>query len=260
MSYRSIVGTVAISIVLSSLAALGQTSTASDPQALAYAAQSIAALTGGNPISDVTLTGSVTWNAGADKGTASLKALGNGESRMDLALSNGMRSEIRDAQTGTLLGKWANPSSTSGQFAPHNCWTDAAWFFPALGSLAAGQNVVLSYIGQEDRNGSNVQHLRSYLYQSGQTPLPSPQQLSVMDFYLDATTLLPMTVTFQVHPDNNATTTLPVEVDFSNYQRISGVAVPLHIQRYQQGALMVDLTITGASFNTGLPLSIFAIN
>ena len=260
MSYRFAVVTIVLALLFFSIAAFGQTAPASDPQALAYAAQSIAGLTGGNPISDVTLTGTVTWNAGADMGTASLKALGNSESRMDLTLSSGPRTEIRDAQTSTLLGKWANPNNTSGQFSPQNCLTDAVWFFPALGSLAAGQNVVLSYIGQEDRNGSNVQHLRSYVYQSGQFPSPSPQQLSVMDFYLDATTLLPVAVAFQVHPDNDAGTNLPVEVDFSNYQRFSGIGVPSHIQRYQQGALMVDLTITGASFNTGLPLSLFVTN
>ncbi|HZC24822.1 MAG TPA: hypothetical protein VE866_15895 [Candidatus Binatia bacterium] len=259
MSRRSDVVAVVLSVAFLPLAAFGQTPTASSPQALAYAAQSIAALTGGNPITDVTLTGTVTWNAGADTGTASLKALGTGESRMDLALSTGTRSEIRDAQTGTPLGQWINPDNTSGQFAPPNCWTDAAWFFPALGSLAAGQNVVLSYVGQEQRNGSNVQHLRSYVFQSAQVPTPTPQQLSTMDFYLDATTLLPVAVAFQVHPDNNEGMNLAVEVDFSNYQRISGVAVPLHIQRYQQGALMVDLTITGTSFNTGLTLSNFAI-
>lgn len=260
MSYRSALIAVAISIAFCSLATLGQTPTASDPQALAYAAQSMVTLTGGNPINDVTLTGSVTWNAGADTGTASLQALGNGESRMDLILPNGTRSEIRDAQTGALLGKWSNPNNTSGQFSPKNCLTDAAWFFPALGSLAAGQNVVLSYVAQESRNGENVQHLRSYVYQSGQSTLISSQQLGVMDFYLDATTLLPVAIAFQVHPDNDEGANLAVEIDFSNYQKISGVTVPTHIQRYQQGALMVDLTITGASFNTGLPLSIFAAN
>ena len=259
MSFRSAGVAVVLSVAFLSLAAYGQTA-ASSPQALAYAAQAIAALTGGNPISDVTLIGNVTWNAGANTGTASLKALGTGESRMDLTLSSGTRSEIRDAQTGALLGKWINPDNTSGQFAPHNCWTDAVWFFPALGSLAAGQNVVLSYIGQEARNGSNVRHLRSYVYQSGTFSSPTPQQLSVMDFFLDATTLLPVAITFNAHTDHDANTNLIVEVDFSNYQRIGGVAVPSHIQRFQQGALMVDLTITAASFNAGLPLSIFAIN
>ena len=253
--------TVVSTLTLLALAtqAVGQNPPASDPQALAYAAHSIAAVSGSARINDVTLTGSVTWN-GADTGTATLKALGTGESRMDLVLSSGTRTEIRDAQTGAQLGKWINPNDVSGQFASQNCWTDAVWFFPALGSLAAGQNVVLSYIGQESRNGSTVQHIHSYVYQSTQSPPPSPQQLNAMDFYLDATTLLPVAATFNAHPDNNAATNLLVEVDFSNYQNINGVMVPMHIQRFSQGSLSVDLTVTGASFNTGLRLSDFTVN
>ena len=232
---------------------------ASDPQALSYASQSITAMVGSVSINDVTLTGSVTWN-GSDTGTATLRALGTGESRIDLALTSGTRTEIRDAQTGAQIGQWVTPNNTSGNFASQNCWTDAVWFFPALGSLAAGPNVVLSYVGPETWNGQNVQHIQSYVYQSQSGSTPGPQQLSTMDFYLDATTLLPAAVTFNVHPDNNENANLLIEVDFSNYQQISGVVVPMHIQKYQQGTLMVDALLAGASFNTGLPLSLFTVN
>jgi hypothetical protein len=234
----------------------------SDPQAVAFAAQSIAALIGGNTITDVTLTGTVTWNgSGTDSGSATLRALGSSESRMDLSLSSGTRTEIRDAQTGTPLGQWFNPNGASGHFAFQNCWTDAVWFFPALGSLAAGPNVVLSYVGQENRNGGAVQHIQSSIYQPNPpSGRPAPQQLSSMDFYLDATTFLPVAVTFKAHPDNNALENLPVEVDFSNYQSTNGVVVPMHIQRYQQGNLFVDVVTSGVTFNSGLALSIFAIN
>ena len=234
----------------------------SDPQAVAYAAQSVAALTGGTSIGDATLTGTVTWyGSGTDAGTATLRALGAGESRMDLALTSGTRTEIRDAQTGPLLGQWFAPNNTSGYFAFQNCWTDAPWFLPELGSLAAGQNIVLSYIGQETRNGETVQHIQSYVYQSNPLGLnPSPQQLSTMDFYLDAATLLPASVIFNAHPDNDATANLLVEVDSSSYQTFNGVVVPTRIQKYQQGNLLMDMTVTGASFNTGLSLSIFTIN
>lgn len=248
-------------VVFLSAFAFSQSPPPSDPQALSYAAKSIAAITGGNSISDVTLTGNVTWS-GTDTGTATLMALGTGESRMDLALGSGTRTEIRDAQTGTQLGKWVNPDSSSGPYASQNCSTDAVWFFPALGSLAAGSNVVLSYIGQETRNGSAVQHIQSYIYAanwpSGVTP--SPQQLSTMDFYLDATTFLPVAIDFNAHPDNNAASNIAFEVDFSNYQSMSGVTVPTRIQRFQQGSLMVDFTVTGTAFNTGLSLSTFAVN
>jgi len=259
MSRRTtVVVLIATLVVLVSFAA-AQTPPVSDPQAVAYAAQSITATVGSLSISDVTLTGSVTWN-GSDTGTATMRALGTGESRMDLALTSGTRTEIRDAQTGTLLGKWIAPDSTSGNYASQNCWTDSVWFFPPLGALALGPNVVLSYVGQETRNEASVQHLQSYLYQAGQFPSPTPQQLSTMDFYLDATTLLPTAITFNAHPDNDATTSLLIEVDFSDYQSIGGAVVPTHIQRYQQGTLMVDVVVTGATFNTGLPLSLFTIN
>ena len=236
----------------------------SDPQALAYAAQSITAMTGGTPISDATLTGTVTWIAGSDTdtGTGSLKALGTGESRMDLALGSGTRSEIRDASTGSALGQWTAPNNSSGLFAFQNCFTDAVWFFPALSSLAAGPNVVLIYVGQETRNGVAVQHLRSYVNQADPLPppLPSAQQLSTMDFYLDAATFLPVAILFNSHPDSDPSTNISVEIDFSNYQALGGVTVPLHVQRYVQGSLEVDLSLSSAAFNTGLSQSNFAIS
>lgn len=245
--------------LLSSLYTLGQQAPASDPQALSFAAQSIAAITGGTTINDITLNGSVTWN-GTDTGTVTLSALGTGESRMDLALTSGTRTEIRDAQTGIQQGQWFTPNNASGTFASHNCWTDAVWFFPALGSLAAGPTVVLSYIGQEDRNGAAVQHIQSYLALSAQSTGLGPQQFSTMDFYLDATTLLPVAVAFSTHPDTDATTNLLVEVDFDNYQVSNGVTIPMHIQKFQQGNLLADITISGVSLNSGLSLSSFAIN
>src|SRR5437016_111187 len=50
-------------LLLSSIQGFAQTS---DPQATALATKSIAALTGGNSISDASLTGDVTWSAGSD--------------------------------------------------------------------------------------------------------------------------------------------------------------------------------------------------
>lgn len=244
---------------LSSVASAQNQPPASDPQAVAYAAQSVAAISGTTAISDVTLTGNGTWN-NTDTGAATLRALGTGESRMDLASTSGTRTEIRDASTGVSKGEWVSPTGESGSIAYHNCATDAVWFFPALGSLSAGPNTVLSYIGQENRNSATVQHLQSYIFAAGRSRGVSWQQLSTMDFYLDAATLLPVAITYNAHPDNDATTNLAVEVDFSNYQTINGIAVPMHVQRYLQGSLLVDVTVSTASFNTGLTPSTFAIN
>jgi hypothetical protein len=237
---------------------------ASDPQAVSFTSQAVAALTGGQAVRDVTLTGSVTWSGGAtpETGPAMLKALGTGESRMDLTLPSGTRTEIRDASTGLAQGKWIAQNGSSGLFASQNCFTDAVWFFPVLSSLSAVPNVVFSYIGQETWNGAQVQHIQSYVYQRSQNGSdgPTAQQLSTMDFYLDANTLLPVAVIYNLHPDDNASANILTEVDFSNYQAISGITLPLHIQQYRQGTLIIDLIISNAAFNTGLTDSAFAIN
>ena len=165
---------------------------------------------------------------------------------------------MRDVQTGVSAGGWRG-SNRAGGLAFHNCQTDAASFYHLLGSLAASPKVVLSYQGKEVRNGTEVQHLHSNANQAGQVFAPGMQQLSAMDFYLDAATHLPVATTFNVHPDNDALTNLPTEVDFSDYRLMNGVMVATHIRRYQQGNLMLDLEVAGASFNSGLPLSLFAV-
>lgn len=236
-------------------------STASDPQAVVFAANAIAAMSGSQVVNDVTLTGNATWDSGnSEAGTVTLKALGLTESRIDLVLSEGTRTEIRDASTGIAQGKWINPNGGSGMLSGQNTMTDAVWFFPVLSSLASGSNIVLSYVGLETRNGQPVQHLRSYQSSAPVGPVATVQQLSTMDFYLDASSSLPAAVVFNQHPDNNAGVNIPIEVDYSDYQSISGVQVPMHIHKSMNGAPLLDITLTTAVFNSGLALSQFSAN
>jgi len=203
------------------------------------------------------LTGSATLNK-KEVGDFKLMASGAGESRLEVLSSSGTITVIRDAQTGVLVGAWRAPNNRAGKFPHHNCLTDSAWFFPALGSLAPAPAVVLTYIGTEVRNGTEVQHLHSSPRQVSSAQIPNAQTLGDMDFFLDATTLLPIATTFNAHPDNDASTNLLVDIEFSEYHQMSGIMVPTHIQRYQQGTLLLELFVTGASFNSGLPLSLFA--
>lgn len=259
MTFRFAVFIVATGLVASSIA-YAQTQV-SDSQALAYASQSIAAMTAGSSINDITMAGNVTWN-GSDTGTVTLRAMGTGESRIDLVLASGTRTEIRDASTGLPLGKWIAQDGTSGFYALQNCWADAAWFFAPLGSLAVGPNVILSYVGQENRNSLTVQHIVSKINQSGQELSLGIDavQLSTMDFYLDASTLLPVALTYTDHPDDDANTGIPVEVDFSEYQSINGVTIPTRIQRYLQRTLVLEVAVTGVSANTGLSVTDFNVD
>ena len=242
------------------IAATARSRPQSDPLALALAAKSIGTLTGGTTISDVTLNGGATWITGSDKqpGAVTLTALGFGESRVDLTLVSGVSSEVRDSSTGFASGKWVDTGGVSHSLATHNCLTDAVWFFPALTSLNAGPNVMLSYVAQESRAGTAVYHLHSYVFSQGQAFSEDMTRLSSMEFYLDTSTLLPTAITFNAHPDDDPIGNVQVEIDFSSYQAIQGMMVPFHVQKYLQGSLVLDLLVSGIQVNTGLTDSMFS--
>lgn len=153
----------------------------SDFQAAALLQKSLAALTGGATVTDVTLTGSARRIAGSDDetGTATLQADSVGDSRVELSFASGNRIEIRNhsalplpgslpsgvpvaaAQMPQAVGAWIGPDGVSHGMAPHNIMTDSSWFFPALifQNVLASQNYALSYVGQETHNGATVLHV-----------------------------------------------------------------------------------------------------
>ena len=64
-----------------------QTPPTTSPSGATLAAQSIAAMTGGTAVSDVTLTGTVTWFAGSDTETGTATFLAKGTSEAGWTLS-----------------------------------------------------------------------------------------------------------------------------------------------------------------------------
>ena len=232
------------------------TTTTSSPQAATVLAQSAQALTGSIAINDVTLTGTVEWIAGSDDeiGTATYKGL-SGAYRLDMAFRNGTRSEIVSAIDGVPSGSWIGLDGVTHPIANHNLMVDAGWFPTlTLASLTASPNMVWTYVGQETRSNSQVIHvnaLQQFPQLSGGS-VSLLQHLTQVDIYLDPTTFLPVSYTFNIHPDNNALLDIPVEIRYSNYQSNGGAQIPLHIQKFINNSLSLDLQFQNASLNTGI--------
>jgi hypothetical protein len=229
----------------------------SDPQALALSTAAMTALAGSGSVSDVTLTGTATENAGStvNSGPATFEALGSGNSRLSLTGSG--KQEIRSLDdTGSPAGAWVTPDGVSHSSAAHNTWSDAAWFFPALTAISttAKPGVIAKYIGRESRNGATVEHLR--FWRTGDTSHAGVAnlipRLSTMDVYLDAATMLPQALTFKAHTDNDLNTDIPVEVRYSNYQPVNGLMVPFHVEKLLAGGVVLDFEVTQVSVNSGL--------
>jgi len=254
-------------LLLSAICALAQvtqSTSLSDPLAVSLAQKSVAALTAGLPVSDVTLSANVISILGSDSetGTGTFEAKGIAASRVDLNLNGGPRTDVRNAANGVPAGAWEKNVGASTSDAQHNCWTDAAWFFPALSSLAqtASPNFVFKYIAQEQHGGVTVQHIRAFQILPGDTSsLQLSQHLSAMDFYLDPASYLPLAVAFQIHADTDMNTDVAIEVRLAAYQVVSGFQVPFHFQRMLNGGVVLDVTVTNAAVNTGLADSLFTL-
>jgi len=247
-------------LLLVPLSLVAQNPPPSDPTAVSLAHSAVAALTGGVTITDVTLNASVTSVLGADNqgGSGTLMAKGTSESRVDLNLNHGeTRSDVRNLANGQAAGAWKKNSGTPVAYAAHNCWTDAPWFFPALSSLTqtANRTFVFKYIGKEQHEGLNTQHIRVFQVPAGGVSLL--QHLSTVDFYLDPASALPLAIAFQVHPDKDAGKDIPAEIRLADYRPVNGILVPFRIQQILNGGVILDITVTSAVLNSGLPDSTF---
>jgi hypothetical protein len=232
-----------------------------DPNAVALAGQSLQALAGSTTLTDITLQASASFIAGSDQemGPATLAALRNQQSRVTLSLTNGQRTEIRSGPA----GEWIDAEGVAHAMALHNCWSDAAWFYPGMSfqALSNDPGLGLAYVGPEVKNGLSVIHLRLFrAVPSGLTGADATVlMLSAEDLYLDATSLLPLFLDFNVHPDTDYTFNIPVEIAFVGYQKMGGIAVPAQIQKSLNGTLLLSLSVGSAAVNSGLPPSEFGL-
>jgi hypothetical protein len=221
---------------------------------------SLTAQAGQNVISDVSLMGTVKWIAGSDDETVpfSFKGTLSGSARTDINLSAGALTEIRTVASSGPMGFWTMGNGPQHAFAGHNLLTDSAWCSPALvlERILSSPATEVSFMGIED----GLAHFSAYQPVPLQTPTTSTllvQHLSKIELYLDPTTLLPAKLFFNTHPDNNSLVDLPVLVEFSNYQRANGVTAPMHIQRYMNGTLALDIQVDNVAVNSGLSSTSF---
>jgi len=221
---------------------------------------SLSALSGQTLTRDVTIAGIAQRIAGSEDETGSFtfKALSSGSSRIQIDLSSGTMTDSRQVSSSGRSGSWSSGDGIQHQMVEHNLMVDSTWCFPAfvVQRLLTDRDAVTS-IGLE---GSLV-HLQSYeLSPSGwlQAATDLNRRMTQIDLYLDPATFLPARIRFNIHPDNNALIDIPVSIEFSSYQSIGGAMVPIHVAKYVNNTLALDVMAQHVSLNTGLTLTEFA--
>jgi hypothetical protein len=222
---------------------------------------SLAALsTSSTSVEDATLTGNGRRIAGStdENGTFTLRMLDSSGSRGDYSYPSGTMSEIRSSAA--RAGQWIGADGTAHALASHNLFTEGAWFFPltVIRHSVDATHYQTTFVGAETLDGEAVQHFRYSRINSGSpASIAEIQDLSRTEIYLDATTYLPVRITFNDHPDRDARTSIPVEIRYSGYQPIDGTQVPFEIQQYRNHALSLDLRVENAVLNTSIATNLF---
>lgn len=204
----------------------------------------------GAHVESLSLSGAAEFVAASTNETGSFTAQCalNGTSQVNLQLGEFSRVETRQTSSGTHSGSWTDAQGVSHPMAGHNVMTPASWFCPSVMISDFLNNSVLSvrFVGQESRDGVSVDHVVVSVPPIDSTPVQAwMASLSQTDIFLDSTSLLPVEVDFNVHPDNDATVNIPVEIRFSNYAESAGVWQPATIEKYINSTL--TLTLQGNS-------------
>ena len=237
-------------LLLWSIAALAQTA-AMDSTLVTRASQAFSA---GRPVTSVEMTGRAKWTVGTikDSGPAKLIANVSGENKAEFDLSNGTRIESQSALAEDRTCTWSGKDGVVHDVVPSNCWTAAIWFLP---HLAIQGGTLPSVLRIQSADNTHIHH-QVTLHASDAASSSSKnnaysmiQQWSRTDLALDPETSLPSRLKYTIHPDNNSSIDIPVEVRYSNYKRVSDVELPMHIERYVNGSLQLSIDIDSAVLN-----------
>ena len=234
-----------------------------DTQAVSLVNGALAALVQGS-LTDATLVATVHSTVGSDDETVSgtFETGGPTTSKTVVSLATGTITETRNGQTGF----WVGGDGTQHSIPLHNAINMQAWFFPAFIVQGLQQNTNYSLAtptaGTAAGTASSTQALTGYILPPGQMDSATTNILSgatAFELDLDPKTLLPVSLQFTAHPDDDATRGFPVLILYSSYQLVQGTQVPFHIQKFLQGTLTQDITVTSCTLNQGIPSSVFQV-
>lgn len=255
--------TVGLGISASAAVSADASGTAtSDPQATQLVSEAYATLIGNAPLSDIAVSGTGSWPSGDSTNTGSIEIQAKGTGMSRIVSAGTSITEVRNDSAGLPDGEWVGADGVTHRFAAHNCWIPAGWLLPQTVIISAmSNNVILTYDGQITQNGVTADqiHFSRILTTESAAGSADIAHLSRVDLLLDAGSHLPLSVRFNLHPDNDPSVDIPVEVHFSSYQNTSGTLLPLGIQQYLNGTLQVDIAVESVVVNSGIPDSAFTL-
>jgi hypothetical protein len=228
-----------------------------DPQALALLQRSVQVMGGAAP-SDSVATGNVTIVAGSQTSTGTIRILtrGTNQSSEQITLP---QSTYSVTYSQGLADETINSATTSISTERTVTSQSVCFPLPFLAAALANPDDSIQYVALETVGEQSLQHLRIQNTFASQPILQQFAALATFDVWLDATTALPLRISFVRRNASGAAPRIPVDAYFASYQTTSGIAYPSQIKISFNGTPWTTIAINNVSFNTGLTDSNFSV-
>lgn len=234
-----------------------------DPQAVALAQQSLAAMGGAQALSlgDSLATGQI--QSFRSDGTSvtfpvTKKSKGTKMLRTEVQRPEGTRLIIINNGVGAVQ----KPDGTSRSLFSNNTVAARVAHIPALSFLSEWQSSTteIRFVRSDTLNTRPVQVIAlCYIPTSDPHWVGSYRTTTQTLFYIDQATSTVTKIEYQNFAESDSNVSEKIELFFTDYRSISGVLVPFTQTSYADGRLRTTLTLSSVAFNTSLPDSQFVV-
>jgi hypothetical protein len=249
-----------VSVLLSSLQqpVITTTQLQRDSQAVALLQLSIAAMAKTPPPSDSSATGVVTIVEGAttQSGTIQILTLGTSATSEILNLPDEQRA-ITYSDGGAKETKGTTTLNPPMELALSDQCPDFP--LPFLQSALSNPDTSIRYVGLETLDGHGAHHLQVWNSFASKPRLQNLSSFSLKDIWIDATSNLPLKVSYSRRGGGQGAPVFLVEISFSNYTNSGGILYPFQINKSFNGTPWQTITIQQVAFNTGINPAQFSV-
>lgn len=207
------------------------------------------AFTSNVKVGTVTLDGTYVSVEGSlrQQGTAHFAVNGDGTYSFSLSKNSGAAGEQRKQTDSDMTCTWTDGRGNDHPMDSSNCQTPA-WFLPELPVLLPAKAVPEWSISDQSRDASGI-HLTFSSAPVADKKNFRPPAIVAMTMDVSANTFLPSQASFFIHPDHRPNVNIPVKVTYEDYRQVSGVNIPFHVQKFVNGTLVLDVSISTANVN-----------
>jgi outer membrane lipoprotein-sorting protein len=231
-----------------------------DPLAVNLLAQSLAVAGGSavTAIQDFTGTGTITYNWAGEVVFGSVKVYGKGldEFRMDSSVPAGNQSLVVNGKEAILTPAY----DKKAKFPTYGMMTAGSLTFPAvrIAQVLSDSSIQASYLGSVTWNGSQAYQVHVALPLDPQLTLnPNFSGLGEFDLYFDPLSYRLLALAEKIWWDDDLRQSYLHEFQFSDYQPVNGMLVPLAIIEKMGGQQTWSMTLSSLTFNSGLSDTLF---